>query len=181
MNPHRRDEVRGALELVEGEWTAYAAALSLDTFFREPAPGRWSPADHLRHLTLTHERVTVGLRMPRPVLRTLFGPPKTARSYADLRRAYRAALAAGGKAPARYVPSPDPHMDAEAQAGVLRDYAGAAQALRAALAGWPDPALDTHALPHDLLGKLSVREMMFFTVYHDHHHLDGVRAALEQK
>ena len=179
MNPHSRDEVRGALEQAEGEWTAYAA-LPLDTFFREPAPGRWSPAVHLRHLTLTHGRVAVGLRTPRPVLRTLFGSPRTARPYADLREAYRAALAAGGKAPARYVPRPDAQTGAEAQARVLSDYAQAARGVRAALALWPEAALDTHALPHDLLGRVSVREMLFFVLYHDHHHLSGTQAALEQ-
>ncbi|SMB95100.1 DinB family protein [Deinococcus hopiensis] len=184
VNPsglHGRGAVLKALEQVEGEWALCANDLPLETFFREPAPGRWSPALHLRHLTLTHGRVAVGLRTPRPVVRTLFGSPQTARSYQELREAYRAALAAGGKAPARYIPRPDPRTGAETRVAVLRDYAQAAQNLRAALERWSESALDAHALPHDLLGKISVREMVFFTLYHDHHHLDGVRATLGKK
>jgi len=53
--------------------------------------------------------------------------------------------------------------------------------MRAAFSRWPEAALDTHALPHDLLGRVSVRELMFFVLYHDRHHLGGVQAALEQQ
>jgi hypothetical protein len=42
-----------------------------------------------------------------------------------------------------------------------------------------DPGLERarprcYRLPHPLLGKLTVREMLFFTVYHNAHHLDQV-------
>ena len=40
-----------------------------------------------------------------------------------------------------------------------------------ATASLPDTAdLDAVLLPHPLLGKLTVREMLFFTVYHVQHH-----------
>lgn len=163
MTPHGRDDVlRG-----------------LGAFFRAPAPGRWAPAGHLRHLTLTHRRVTQGLGMPRPALRVMFGAPSTHRPYPEVVTAYRAALAAGGTAPDRYVPAPDTDPTEATRTAVLDGYARGAEALRAALARWPDAALDTHALPHDLLGRLSVRELTYFTHYHDLHHLRGVQAALE--
>ena len=30
--------------------------------------------------------------------------------------------------------------------------------------------LDNYILPHPLLGKLTIREMLFFTIYHVQHH-----------
>lgn len=30
--------------------------------------------------------------------------------------------------------------------------------------------LDKYILPHPLLGKLTIREMMYFTIYHVEHH-----------
>lgn len=179
MTPHGRDDVLRGLAGAQADWTAYAAALPLDAFFRAPAPGRWAPAGHLRHLTLTHRRVTQGLGMPRPALRVMFGAPSTHRPYPEVVTAYRAALAAGGTAPDRYVPAPDTDPTEATRTAVLDGYARGAAALRAALARWPDAALDTHALPHDLLGRLSVRELAYFTLYHDLHHLRGVQAALE--
>jgi hypothetical protein len=36
---------------------------------------------------------------------------------------------------------------------------------------WSEDDLDNHRLPHPLLGKLTVREMLFFTLYHIQHHM----------
>ncbi|MFK8005983.1 MAG: DinB family protein [Saprospiraceae bacterium] len=36
---------------------------------------------------------------------------------------------------------------------------------------WSENNLDRFKLPHPLLGKLTVREMLFFTVFHNEHHL----------
>ena len=47
--------------------------------------------------------------------------------------------------------------------------------LRAAIARWPDRSLDRYQLPHPLLGKLTLREMLIFTAYHQMHHLEGVK------
>ena len=44
------------------------------------------------------------------------------------------------------------------------------EALTRALEAWDDVDLDRCRLPHPLLGKLTVREMMFFTLYHYEHH-----------
>jgi hypothetical protein len=46
------------------------------------------------------------------------------------------------------------------------------------VARWPENALDRRLLPHPLLGRLTVREMLFFTVYHNRHHVDVVRGRL---
>jgi hypothetical protein len=35
--------------------------------------------------------------------------------------------------------------------------------------------LDQYLAPHPLLGKITLRELTFFTIYHSHHHLDSIR------
>jgi len=50
--------------------------------------------------------------------------------------------------------------------------------LLAALRNWQDENLDEYLLPHPLLGKLTIREMLFFTLYHDQHHVNNVRQLL---
>ncbi|MFC6661951.1 DinB family protein [Deinococcus multiflagellatus] len=77
------------------------------------------------------------------------------------------------------MPRPAAAQDAATRDAQLAAYVAAATRVRAALAGWSDAALDRCALPHDLLGRVSARELLFFTVYHDHHHLRGAHAALE--
>ena len=42
------------------------------------------------------------------------------------------------------------------------------------LGNWSEKDLDKYKLPHPLLGKLTVREMLFFTIYHNEHHLKAM-------
>src|SRR5262249_54105942 len=42
---------------------------------------------------------------------------------------------------------------------------------RGAAAAWNEDAMDRHALRHPLLGEMTVREMLFFFVVHERHHL----------
>jgi hypothetical protein len=43
---------------------------------------------------------------------------------------------------------------------------------------WPEAKLDAIQLPHPLLGNLTVREMLFFTLFHQSHHMDVIRRRL---
>lgn len=52
------------------------------------------------------------------------------------------------------------------------------QQLWSAIDVWRDADLDRYLLPHPLLGKLTLREMLFFTLYHNYHHVQSVAARL---
>jgi hypothetical protein len=85
---------------------------------------------------------------------------------------YNAALAGGGKA-GRFTP---PAVEATEQTGagrarIMAHHAAAIDAFARALERWSDRALDRYRLPHPLLGKLTVREMAYFTLLHNVHHV----------
>ena len=48
-----------------------------------------------------------------------------------------------------------------------------------AIGSWREQDLDRYVLPHPLLGKLTLREMLFFTLYHNYHHVRNVAARLQ--
>jgi uncharacterized damage-inducible protein DinB len=50
--------------------------------------------------------------------------------------------------------------------------------LRDAVQPWSEQNLETLQLPHPLLGKLTAREILFFTIYHNHHHIAGAQSRL---
>jgi uncharacterized damage-inducible protein DinB len=50
--------------------------------------------------------------------------------------------------------------------------------LVAALERWSDRNLDRIQLPHPILGKITAREMVFFTIYHGHHHIAAAKSRL---
>ncbi|WP_216321587.1 DinB family protein [Deinococcus aestuarii] len=170
---HTRQELLQALAQMQGEVVTYCRKLPAEEFSRGSAQD-WSPAHHLHHLSLSNAPVAQALQIPRDRLGRR-GVGRASRSYLDIRDQYRDALAGGAKASGRYVP--DPQGD---QATLVEEYAQATAAVRAALAGWTDADLDRFALTHPVLGELSVREMLLFTLYHNRHHLGGVKTRLEQ-
>lgn len=171
-DPYRLAELCVGLERVRVESAAYWDTFSDDDFFREMGM-HWSAADHVRHLTRSMRPVTSALRLPRWALRLAFGrPPADRRDYPSLRAEYRAALAAGGEA-GRYAPDPLPpegRTPAERRR-IVGYHAAAVEGLVHTVMRWRDADLDRAALPHPLLGRLTVREMVIFTLYHNVHHV----------
>ena len=134
---------------------------------------RWSPAQHLDHLTRANLPVARVLGLPRLALAAFGGTQhRPSRSFESLRADYRAALAAGGRASGRYLPD----LGTRTQVQLLEDFAAVSEQLNGAFTRWGEADLDRHQLPHPLLGPLTVRELLFFTLYHNGHHSEGVRA-----
>jgi hypothetical protein len=149
--------------------------------FASPFGEAWSPADTVRHLIKSTAPVAQALFSPKPGLQAMFGTASRASMpYPELVDRYHAALAAGGNA-GSFAPSPSPiPADLRAwQKDLVSKCESEIAALSAAAEPWSESDLDLYQLPHPLLGKLTVREMLFFTLYHFEHHRKIVAARLE--
>ena len=163
-----RDEIVDAVRGAQREGAAYWSAFGSDVFSQKIGES-WSPSETVRHLIKSIRAVTKGLTMPRFVLRLMFGKPRRpSATYDALVARYLGLLEAGGRA-GRFAPSPETTSD---RSTILARLAQANDELQKAIARWSDADLDRYRLPHPLLGKLTVREMLFFTVYHQHHHMN---------
>ena len=169
-----RDDILQKLDEVDEESATYWGAFEARAFFAKLGDA-WSPAENVRHLVKSIRPVTQAMKMPRIVLRLKFGKPAyESVSYDQLVERYHALLAAGGNA-GRFAPSPREEHELEARrAEILSQHREANRALRAAIGRWPEVSLDRHQLPHPLLGNLTVREMLYFTLYHQLHHIGVV-------
>lgn len=120
--------------------------------------------------------VAQALRMPRLMLRLLFGVAREPSGARDmLRDHYQDALARGAKA-GRFTPRPRPlpaHLG-EGQRRLVDQCAESLGRLEKAIAPWSATQLDRYLLPHPVLGRLTVREMLMFTLFHSEHHRDAV-------
>lgn len=179
-NPRSRDEILEAIAAVEAEVAAFFGGLS-DGEFLLRVGDAWNPAEHLAHLCTTVNAVARGLAAPKWLLRLRFGRAAApSRGFAEVREAYRAALAAGGRAPAPFEPPREDGRATERRAALLGRWSRANGRVRGALARWSERELDRLVLPHPLLGKLTVREMLLFVLYHDLHHVEGAGRRLPQ-
>jgi hypothetical protein len=179
-DPRTRTEILEALGHVQAEVASYFGSLGAE--FNQRTGDAWTPAEHLKHLVTSVNAVARGLAAPKLLLRLRFGRARApSRSYAQVREAYRAALAAGGKASGAFVPPPEvvPAEDAgRRRAEILARWDRANVRLRGALERWTEPQLDRILMPHPLLGRLTTREMLFFTLYHNQHHVTAAQRRL---
>lgn len=180
-SPYSARELSAAINKLVAEGNAQLRALPLAQFF-EPQGDRWSPAEHIRHLRKSTAPVATALRVPRWILLLRFGRVNTtSRDFVVLRETYRKRLAAGGQA-GGFAPSaePPPADPASRRTQILDAWAKSVRDLDSAIPRWSESALDRAYLPHPLLGKLTVREMLEFTVYHTSHHLRLIDGRLNQ-
>jgi hypothetical protein len=170
--PHTRSELDNALGALLAEGHARFASPPAAWFFA-PQGTAWAPAGHIRHLSRASWPLVKALNLPRLVLGLRFGRHRgTPEGFERIRSRYLALLDAGATA-GRFAPSPEPPpTDPEARrAEILAEWSRATVDLVNASGRWPDAALDRYQLPHPLLGMLTVRDMLAFTVYHTAHHL----------
>lgn len=179
-SPSTGEEIRAAAQALHGEIVQFLGGIPTDIFFA-PQGQSWSPAWHVRHLMKANFPVARALRLPKLVPRLLFGAaPELSRTFGKLREDYRARLAAGGQA-GRFAPSdkPLPQDLAAWRQEIGAVYERSVTDWITASHRWSEKDLDRVRLPHPLLGKLTVREMLFFTLYHNAHHTAIVARRLE--
>ena len=161
-----------ALEAEHERGVEYWAKYSTAEFFR-PMGSHWSAAEHVRHLTRSMTPLLPALRLPKLGLRVAFGSPSgPSRSEEQIRAVYSAALAAGGQS-GRFAPPPEKYPPDQGRRDRIMDtHSETLRGLTQAMERWSDEDLDRLRMPHPLLGKLTVREMMLFTLIHNGHHVE---------
>ena len=85
---------------------------------------------------------------------------------------YKAKLAAGYTASGRFIPKP---VNISNRLRLAKSLVLKVGKLSYHIDRFSEQELDTLILPHPLLGKLTLREMLYFTCYHVEHHLQITR------
>ena len=180
--PSSASDIRREIQSV-GEQTAdYWSSLDPATFFA-PIGDAWSPAENVRHLVQSNRPVTHGLRAPKIALMLRFGfTLKGSRSFDDIVSVYRGALSDGLKASGRYLPQPaDSNATESARDELVAKSRRAVEGIAAGLGAWDESSLDKVCVRHPALGKMTVREILFFTIYHNAHHAESVAHKLRRR
>ena len=132
----------------------------------------WSESDNVDHLIKSHRPISKALKLPKFTLQAMFGKPeKASRPYEEICKMYRDEIAKGAQASGRYLPNQENPENAEKKKKELLDqFSKASEELVSIAEKWHENELDGYLLPHPLIGKLTIRELLFFTIYHNLRH-----------
>ncbi len=129
---------------------------------------KWSAGQQLEHIYLSLKPLTQALQVPRFMLRLIFGKAnRPSKKYEALVEKYLDKLANGGRATGRFVPA---LVMADKKEMLIKKIQHTVYKLTSLIKSYKEEDLDRLILPHPLLGKLTIREMLYFTIYHVMHH-----------
>jgi hypothetical protein len=157
------------------EFILWTDSIADEQFWTQPS-GKWSVGEVMQHLFLSARPVARLLAGPRDVLGPWGRPDSPPRGYDEITLVYKSVLATGVKAPAGMLPRPED--TAVGRSDMVTRFKAIYDALINAVASWSIHELDDYCIPHPVLGKLSVREMLYFTSIHTQHHLALLHAEM---
>lgn len=172
-NIYTKESLLLALESIHKNVASHFAAMSPENFFTRPDDG-WSPSDNLDHLVKSVKPIARAMQLPKEKLKSLFGiAPRPSRSFQEIYDGYLQAIHNGAQASGRFLPDQaTPTIESEeAKAQLLAEWVQLGPVLLAQVEAWSESDLDTYLLPHPLLENLAFREMLFFTLCHNHRHM----------
>lgn len=145
-----------------------------DSIFAKPlSEGKWSTAQNLEHLCTSTFPMVKGMAMPKLMMKATFGTNnRSEKTIEELYAKYKAALAGGQKAPPKFDPA---QIGNDQKQELLEKFAYARTKLLKVLDKWDEKSMSKYILPHPALGKLTIREMLFFTIFHTEHHLEIIK------
>ncbi len=162
-----KKEIISVLALNHRLFRSSVLSLSEKEFTFAPE-GKWSAGQHFQHAILSVSPVVTAFRLPLFILKMLFGKAnRPSRSFDDLVIKYKEKLSKGGRASGRFVPG---GIDFNDRGRLIKKYDRKLNQLRSLVENFSEKELDGYILPHPLLGKLTLREMLYFTAHHVQHH-----------
>lgn len=133
--------------------------------------GKWKTGQHIIHLIQSLKPLNRALSIPKIFLKYKFGTAnRSSRPYQKVVERYKERLATAGQVVSPFsknMPNPSVQQKKETIQALKKQM----NALTKKMYRWREKDLDNYILPHPLMGKMPVREVLMWTVYHvEHHH-----------
>lgn len=142
----------------------------------------WSAESYLKHLLLSIKPLAKAIHFPAEQLQSMFGvAEKPSRSYSETVAAYKKRLDEGIRAedfsPVTPVAYRFPEGVTDAYGYLLQSWDESNAKLMDGVARWSEAELDSLQLPHPALGTITLREILFFTIFHNDLHWHDIQHA----
>lgn len=162
-----KKEIIQNLEDKHQAFILYINGLSQEEF-EYAIPDKWSAGQQLEHIIKSVKPLNQGFMLPNFMLKMIFGTTnRPSRTYDDVFTKYHQKLEAGGRATSRFIPKEVPFTSKKKLILTLEKQI---KKLGKQVNAFSENDLDYLIAPHPLLGKLTLRELLYFTIFHVEHH-----------
>jgi uncharacterized damage-inducible protein DinB len=172
-----KGEISSMLMALNEELYAFLGHLSSEEQTKD-IDGKWSVNQNIDHLCKVLLPVNKALSKPKLLLRYAFGKPNRAgRDYDALVKRYREKAQGPAKAPEVYNAKENKHLSSQI---ILEEYQALSQKyLNIVDRKWSEKQLDSYLLVHPLLGKITIRELLYFVHFHTDHHFTAMKKIID--
>ena len=173
----QKEEIIESSKAIFNRLTEFCLQVPDPVFFQQPME-KWSIAQNIDHLIRATRTARLAYWLPKFLVRMIGGKAnRNSRSYDELVAKYKLKLEQGGRASGRYIPK----LQIEKKFELMKKWQKTNEKyLESVELNWKDQQLDQYIAPHPLLGKITLRELCYFTIYHTEHHLNAIRSRVQQ-
>ena len=173
------EEIDQRLHAATNEFVGFCSGISEESFFCQPAD-KWSIVQNVQHLIISAKKTTLAYSLPKFIIKLYVGKPnRPSRTYDELVAKYELKLQQGGRASRNFIPKTI--LSSVGKLKMLQSFSKAMNHLINTINNkWSDKKLDLYIAPHPLLGKITLRELCYFTIHHTYHHLNTIKTRLHE-
>tara|TARA_R110001592_G_scaffold38767_1_gene127738 strand:- start:271 stop:798 length:528 start_codon:yes stop_codon:yes gene_type:complete len=172
----KKDQIKEALTSSYLNFVNNCNSLTKDEFEYAPE-GKWSAGQQMEHLIKSTSPLHKGMGLPKFLIKFKFGKAnRPSKTFDQLVERYKEKLGLGRVASAAFTPQ---KINFNEKERLINQLQSNIESINKKLDKWTEAQFDEFILPHPLLGKITVREMLYFTIHHADHHRNLIKIYLK--
>lgn len=173
-----KTEIITAAENIFNQFSATCSNIN-ETLLFNRLLNKWSAAENMQHLIISTNTTTLAYALPKFLVRWVGGTPNRAsKTYEEVKEKYYKKLSEGGRASGRFVPKPI-EIKYGKQKLIDKWQKATNNFINTLLKHRTEKDLDNYLARHPLLGRITLRELCYFTIFHTEHHLHSIQKSIE--
>ena len=169
-----KQEIITASENMFTQFSETCNHIDEQVMFKKPGD-KWSVAENIMHLIISTNTTALAYNLPKFLVKWIGGTPnRKSGTFDELKEKYYKKLSEGATASSRFVPKP---IEIKYGRQKLQDKWNKATTkyILALTNNRTEADLDNYLVRHPLLGRITLRELCYFTVFHTKHHLNSIQ------
>jgi hypothetical protein len=141
---------------------------------------KWSIAMQIQHLIISANNTKLAFSLPKILVGIIGGKSNRPSKTIDaLKEKYYGKLADGATATKKFTPTTIPSSISQQE--IFTRFKKSSDGLLKAIEKNSEADLDKYIIPHPLLGKITLRELCYFTIFHTNHHFESIQNIAKAK